>query len=306
MSMISAGAKLSPNFETALRTLALARLSRETSQSVPANFEPVAYDRVILSGAGGGPSLDTLARGSALSTLEIATQLGPVVLAQLARQAALDTLDSALERAVNQQALESVEIRDLSTDPRLQKIWRHIAPALSRPIPSPVVVPGEGIDLGGAVGSQVMMNLPESVHSDEAWFVAAHEIAHAEKGHWFQGKALDMAERWFNGGGATVAEAFTAAHRELELEADRAAIAMVAEKLTDPERLIWTVMNTSAGREHPDGLVRAQSLCEALAQNGVTISPEAWSRAVQATESRRERDRRGEEKERSIAWDRFC
>lgn len=281
---------LSPRFRDEIYSSASSRLG--TSETPSRNINSSESVRIW-------------AQDSAATLFEVATQLGPTIMTALAREVALSTLDPEIEATANRKALHSVRHQDVSIDQRVDEAWRHIEPKLTTAIKPPVVTSEDQISFGGTSGTQVVMNLPPGVSEDEAWFITAHEVAHAELKHWFQKKALDRVERWFGNGGAAVSESFRAARRDLEYEADRRAVEMVGAKITEPKKVLLSLMSTTAGQDHPAGLARAESARKAFADQGVTVSESDWAEILTLTKETRESQERREAKEESIDWGKF-
>ena len=221
---------------------------------------------------------------------ELASDLPPAKVLQIAQQAAIASLDLSLENAENVRVLNTLDDHQpVSSQPEFQAVWSHLQRQLWRTIPEPVLTTDPSIDLGAMSCSQVMLNPSQYDHPDDKWFVMSHEVAHAELGHSSRRAALDHVGRASTDESDQFRGVLQKAKWDLELEADRRGLQMVADKLTDPAQILLSLMETREGPEHPDGLSRASSARIALQEKGVSVSDEVWAGLLEQTQARRDR-----------------
>ena len=231
-----------------------------------------------------------LARGGKQNIRDIVAGLPPTEAIELAQQAGLETLDQRLERAEGQRALAGLSgFQPLHSHPELVPVWSHLERQLWRNLDEPVISDDPAIDLGSVAGAQVILQPSGFDHPDDAWMVMGHEVAHAELGHSVRRDALAQLERW----GPASSKEFQVAMQEaiwgLEFEADHRGLSLVASRLSDPEALLHHLLETEQGREHPDGLRRAEQARVTLAQCGRPVSDERWADLLESTRATRER-----------------
>ncbi len=298
---------LSQNFPPTLRALASISLERSNVDG-PQSLEPGSPSEIVDSFSPTAKSAkaatSALTRWAGESSSALAAALGPVALVSLTREAARLTLDPTLEAKAGEEALGELSTRPLEENSNLEAAWKHFQPQLSRRVEEPLLTDRDLIDMGAATGTQVVLNFPETVSSELATFITAHEVAHAELGHWQQAHALEYARR-LAPLGAETARAFRQAERDMELEADRRAVELTSGLLADPAAILRELIHTKVGPSHPDGLTRALNAREAFAQQGLKVSEQTWSEMVEATQQRREKEERLEAQQAAVDWSRY-
>jgi len=221
---------------------------------------------------------------------EIAQQLTPQQVVDLVQLAATQSTPVETEMAEGMMALQTLkDYTSVETCPNLAPVWAHIQRHLHRPIDTPVTTQDSSISLGASAGTQVIINPTEFDHPDDPWVVMSHEAAHSELGHSVRHQALKWLTRVPDYKSPAFASAIDQERHELELEADYRGYTIIGEKLTQPEKLLESLLLTQGGRDHPDGLTRAENARQALFSIGRGVSPEVWQELLKSTESCRER-----------------
>lgn len=215
---------------------------------------------------------------------------GPLALT-LAQETALEMLPGEQEVAAGQAYLEkhgdSVDL-DPARNARVDQLWARIEPHLQLPLQPPTLLENSRIGPGMFVGrnlfadSETLAGLPDEV----ALFYTAHEVGHVE--HRDASRKTGMAQLNSQPGlKQEFREATREKQHEMEFAADRRAAEIAAKAGCDPRPILEDLMKEPSGKEHPEGLRRAEAVRSTMAEHGQTVSDREWDALVQRTEGER-------------------